>query len=208
MKHFQKAVELDPQLAQSHSNIGLVYVQRAEYDKALTAFEIAMQQDPDFEQAQKKFKQTKLLLSNIRQYETDLEKTPQNAGLLDKLATSYMYLGAASKAIQYWQQSLAIAPDNAEVLNNLAFIYVERKDSQFYDPDKALTYAEKACKLTKHQNPNFLDTLALVHANRGDFDQALGIAQQAMDIARSSNQEALADSIQKNISQYQKRSLP
>ena len=128
--------------------------------------------------------------------------------LLDQLGGSYLFLGEDSKAVRYWQKSLAIRPENPDVLNNLAFIFVEKKDSLFYDPDKALEYAKKANELTKHQNPNFLDTLALVHASRGDFDQAIDTARQALDIARSSNQEALARSIQKNIEKYNKRSLP
>ncbi len=208
LEHFQKAVELDPQLSQARSNIGLVYVQMGKFDKALVAFEKAMQLESDSDEVRQKFEQTKLLLNNIQQYETGLEKNLDNAVFLDKLAISYFHLGVVSKAIQCWQKSLSVEPDNPEVLNNLAFVNAQRKDSQFYDSDKALAYAEKACKLTNHQNPSLLDTLALIHATRGDFQQAIDIAQQAMNMALSSNQAAVAESIKKNLQQYQQRSLP
>ena len=74
--------------------------------------------------------------------------------------------------------------------------------------DQALDYAKKANELTKQQNPNYLDTLALVYASRGDFELGVQIAQQALTLSLSQNQTALSDSLQKSLEQYKKRSLP
>ena len=208
LKHFQKAVELDPQLSEAYPNIGLVYVQMNEYDKALAAFEKAMKLGTDPELAKKKFEQKKQLIQNIRQYETELEEKSQDAVLLNKLAASYIYLGASSKATQCWERSLVIDPENPEILNNLAFVFVEKKDNHVFDSETALEYALKACGLTQHQNPNFLDTLALVYASRGNYEDAIMISNQALDIATSIHDTALVQSLEKSIESYKKRMLP
>jgi serine/threonine-protein kinase len=119
-----------------------------------------------------------------------------------------LFLGDVSKAVHYWERALAVESENASILNNLAYVYNQQTPLQTHDLNKALEYAQKACELTQYQNPNFLDTLASVHAARGEFDQAVDIAQQALNIAISSNQTPLAESIEKNIEHYQNKSLP
>jgi tetratricopeptide (TPR) repeat protein len=215
LDYFTKGLEFDPHSVESYYNSGIVQEQKKEYQKALSAFKKAHELKPDLIQAKTKYEQMQKILSQraqvrktVAQDESDLEKSPDSTKLLNRLAGSHLFLGNRDKAIAYWEKCLLTKPDNPDVLNNLAFIYAEKKVSHTFDSDKALDYAKKACNLTKHQNPNFLDTLASVHAARGEFDQAVDIAQQAMNIAISSNQLTLAESIQKNIEHYQNKSLP
>jgi tetratricopeptide (TPR) repeat protein len=190
-------------------------LQKGDFDDAMAAFEKAMELKPEWDFPKQQLQQTRQMLTQraqvqqaIAQLESELENTPDRTDLLDRLGGSYLFLGDRDKAVGYWEQCLLIKPDNPDVLNNLAFLYADKNHVQTYDLGKALEYAQTSCKLSKYQNPNFLDTLALIQATRGDFEQAIEISEQALDLALSSNQSALAESIQKSIEQYQKRELP
>lgn len=91
-----------------------------------------------------------------------------------------MYLGdfATSqknyaKAVSHYQIALALQPNNALILNNLAW-----SSSQINAP-KALEYAEKANQLAPNQ-PAFMDTLALALAKKGETTKAIELLKQAM----------------------------
>lgn len=56
-----------------------------------------------------------------------LQKNPKDADLLAKIAHAYMAAQQFQSAQQYYEQSVAVKPQ-AEVLNELAFVYVELGD--------------------------------------------------------------------------------
>jgi tetratricopeptide (TPR) repeat protein len=214
LQSYQSAIQQAPSFPLAHSNRGLVYSQMGEYEKALADFEKAVQLNPDWDFAKQQHEKTQETIAQrlhvkkaIVQYKSDLKKSPHNTTLLNQLAGSYLFLGDQEKAVEYWEKVLAVEANSADILNNLAFIYVQKNTPQS-DPDKALVYAQKACRLTEHQNPNYLDTLALAHASLGDFQQALDLSHQALTLAVSQNQMGLIQTLQKNIEQYEKRMLP
>lgn len=79
-------------------------------------------------------------------------------------------------ATQHYNAALALQPNNAMVLNNLAWALGEQKQA------KALEYAEKANQLAPNQ-PAFMDTLAMLIAAKGDSGKAIEILRKAMTLA-------------------------
>ncbi|MBL8730663.1 MAG: redoxin domain-containing protein [Planctomycetes bacterium] len=75
----------------------------------------------------------------------------------------------------------AIAGKDAATLNDVAWLIVdpaaERAERNL---DLAMRAASKAVEFTRSGNPNILDTLARVHAWRGEFARALELQQQAL----------------------------
>jgi arylsulfatase A-like enzyme/tetratricopeptide (TPR) repeat protein len=215
LEHFSKAVQVNPDFHEGYYNLGLVYTHQKAFEKALQSFSKAYELKPDWDQPKQKAEQTQQVIamketleSTIQKLKSELQKDPRDTAVLDKLGGCCQLLGQIAEAIDYWNQSLAIQPANPTVLNNLAYLYSQKENVLHLDADKAMGYAEKANKLTGYQNPNYLDTLASVYASKGDFDRALEIAQQALELAQSQNDPALVQSIQKSIDQYQKRFLP
>ena len=76
-------------------------------------------------------------------------------------------------------------------------------DVSVSDANKAVELAQHACELTGYKNPSFLDTLAAAYAAAGRFDDAVKTAKQALDIAKSGDQEGLTNEIQSHIKLYQ-----
>lgn len=79
-------------------------------------------------------------------------------------------------AAQHYRNALEIQPNNALVLNNLAWVSGEMKSP------KAMEYAEKANQLAPNQPP-FMDTMAMLFANKGDFNKAIELLRKALEIS-------------------------
>lgn len=117
-----------------------------------------------------------------------------NAAEAEKMATSWikehpkdialrMHLGDMAtgrkdyaQAIPYYRGALEIQPNNALVLNNLAWASGQLK------APKAIEYAEKANQLAPNQPP-FMDTLAMLLAEKGETAKAIDLLRKAMSIA-------------------------
>ncbi|MCU7369794.1 hypothetical protein PEC18_02655 [Paucibacter sp. O1-1] len=80
------------------------------------------------------------------------------------------------QALAFYQEVLKLQPDNPAANNNVAWLLKMAKKPG------ALAYAEKANRLRPNQPP-FMDTLAEIHADAGQFDKALEVQQQAVKLA-------------------------
>jgi tetratricopeptide (TPR) repeat protein len=78
-----------------------------------------------------------------------------------------------STAEQHYLAVLKLQPDNASVLNNLAWVSGKQHKKE------AIAYAERAVALAPNQ-PNFLDTLAALNAEKGDYAKALQLQARAL----------------------------
>lgn len=79
-------------------------------------------------------------------------------------------------ASQLYRSALDVQPNNAMVLNNLAWAMGNAKQP------KALEYAEKANQLAPNQPP-YMDTLAMLLADKGDTAKAIEILRKALAIS-------------------------
>ncbi|MDR0776718.1 MAG: PEP-CTERM system TPR-repeat protein PrsT [Azonexus sp.] len=81
-----------------------------------------------------------------------------------------------SEAARLYRIALDIQPNNPLVLNNLAWV-----SGQLQSP-QALGYAEKANSLAPNQPP-FMDTLAMLLADRGENAKAIELLRKALELA-------------------------
>ena len=111
-----------------------------------------------------------------------IEKHPDNADLYSLLGTVYFNRENWPGVLEAWERSLAINPDNAEVLNNLAWTYATCEDQQFQDPDRALAMATLAVRLEKQ--PHIWDTLAESYYVNEMYSKAVEAGRNALALAR------------------------
>ena len=98
------------------------------------------------------------------------------------LATLYEANQEYDKAIERYRRLQVLVPDNALVLNNLAYALAVRKNNV----QEALPLAEKAYSLAKGA-PNIADTLGWIYHLAGQNDKAAKLLEEA---ARSAPQNA------------------
>ena len=82
------------------------------------------------------------------------------------------------QAIAAYETALGLEPDNAEVLNNLAWLLLTAEEKEFLDPVRALPLAKRAVKL--RSLGHILDTLATAYWMNGFNELAVMTERQAM----------------------------
>lgn len=93
-------------------------------------------------------------------------------------ATAYERKGDLPQAVQYLEKTLQLAPDFAEALNYLGYLWADRGEHL----DRARELIEKAVKL-EPKNAAYLDSLGWVLFKQGHFQEALGYLQQAIALS-------------------------
>jgi Zn-dependent protease with chaperone function len=108
----------------------------------------------------------------------EIDQTPDNPNLYSLLGNIYYNSKNWSGVRDAWEKSLALEPDNAQVLNNLAWHYATCEDQKFRDPVRALALAELAIQLEKA--PHVWDTLAESYYVNGRYREAVQAGEQAL----------------------------
>jgi Flp pilus assembly protein TadD len=78
-------------------------------------------------------------------------------------------------AEKHYLAAMTVQPDSAIILNNLAFVTAQ------LGKDGALAYAEQANNIAPN-NPEFMDTWAMVLAKQGDYDKAIQLQIKALSL--------------------------
>ncbi len=123
-----------------------------------------------------------------------IEKFPDNPELYSLLGKVYFNRRNWSGVRDAWEKSLALEPDNAEVLNNLAWLYATCEDTRFLDPDRALAMATLAIRL--ENLPHIWDTLAESYYVNKMYSQAVEAGRKALSLAQE-NKEYYEDQLEK-----------
>ena len=110
-----------------------------------------------------------------------IAEAPQNAQLYSLLGDLKYSQKAYEETARAYEQSLALAPDNPQVLNNLAWLYATCEDEAIRNPQRGLSLARRAAALAP--SPHVLDTLAECYFINGDVANAIRFARRAMDSA-------------------------
>jgi len=120
----------------------------------------------------------------------------------DGLAINLDRSGRPAEAIANYQEALRLQPDDAQVLNNLAWLLATCSDKNIRDGQRGVQLAKRACELTEFEKTMFIGTLAAAYAEAGRFDQAIATAQRACDVAKKNGETALLQRNQELLERY------
>lgn len=109
---------------------------------------------------------------SLRALEKWIDRHPEDRMARRVRAAAYLEVGELEAAKALHEELQREHPDDAPVLNNLAWIYEITGNS------KALEYAERAYELAP-DDPTILDTLGWIHVRRGDPTLALTYLREA-----------------------------
>jgi len=103
----------------------------------------------------------------IEAWEASLREEPENTGLLIRIATAQVRLKRFEEAEATMLRAVAIAPKSPKVRQNLALVYLRKKDL-----DKALATFHQVRDLQKtYPQVNYF--IGLIHEMRGDEETAV-----------------------------------
>ena len=116
-------------------------------------------------------------------FQRALTLEPDNDDALFGLGTIYVSLERFGDAMPIFEKLLKRNPGNPFVRNNLAWIYLKTKDPALRSPEKALRLARDAV-LDVPSDANVWNTLAEAYYVSGDYQRALRVARQYLQMLR------------------------
>ena len=208
LEHYNKALTIDPNSPQVHSNLGAVLLKMGKFDAAVASFKHALRLEPELGEARSNLKvaeeKKKELERVISTCMESLKQNPNQPDMHSTLGLIFHQKGDIEKTVYHWSMALQLRPDWAEVLNNLAWAKAAYKNASFYNPNEAIQLAQRASKLTDYEEPGILDTLSVAYAAAGRFPEAVETAEKALSLAKSSNQQQLAEEIEGHLELYKR----
>jgi hypothetical protein len=112
--------------------------------------------------------------------------------------------GDTPAAVQHGRAALQSQPDQRESLNALAWTLATSREDTIRNGGEALKLAEHLVRLTDHQSPEALDTLAAAYAASGRLAEAMQTAKNALEQAGASGNKKLAQDIRSHLETYQR----
>lgn len=169
---FNRAIELGGADARLLRLRGAAFLSKGQYEEALVDLDKAIEMDPDHP-------------SPYRNKARALEG-----------------LGRTDQAITHWRDALQRRADWPEAMWNLAWLLATSKDGQLRSGPEAMALARRACKLTEYKQAAAIDALAAAYAETGQFDKAVKMAEDAMNLAEASGQRKLAEAVADRLKLY------
>lgn len=201
--NYQRALRIMPRNFRIQNALGIVLAGQSGYDDAARHFTQAVRFNPDFTEARSNLGHALLELNKLDEAINQLliaaKLNPDNPSPHNYLAQAFERNRQFDKAVIQYREAVRLKPDWAVPVNSLAWLLAVKKSSTFHNPEEAVSFAKKACSLTNNAEPAVLDTLAAAYAANGQFNDAVTIAQKALDLARSMRKNALADEIEKHL---------
>ena len=201
--------ELVPDNAMALQNHGSNLMSEGRYAEAIEWFSKALELRPEFPRAL-----------------VNLAAALEHAGELDKASATYERLlsvstrnpipyvraanlasrrGDDAGAITLLRRAYAILPDSLIIANDLAWRLATAGDAELRDGPRALELATYVNAQKGSESCTELDTLAAAYAEVGRFDDAVAAAEQALAIARRTNQDDLVSEISQRLELFRRQ---
>jgi tetratricopeptide (TPR) repeat protein len=203
---FNEIINRRQDSAEIYYQLAVALSMKNKYDDAIKYFAKALTLNPEYPNAHRKLGAALLAAGKVDEAIPHLNEALQTntnqAEVYANLGTAYNQLGKYKQAIENWSQAAKLEPNNPNILNNIAWLLATVNDTSAQNVNKAIEFAQQACKLTDYNEPAILDTLATAYAAAGKFEEAVTTAQQAIYIAQSRDQKDMAGEIQKRLELY------
>ena len=200
---YQNTLKYSPNSARLHNNLGIVYTDMKDYEKAVKEFEEAIRLKHNYAKAysnlgivyhwQKRYEEA------IKQYEKAMELAPNSPDIYNNWGATYLLLGKYDKALEKCKKALALREDYKDAHITLASAYSYRGEY-----DQAITHYKRAIEI----NPDYLDayiSLGVAYNLRGRYLETVDILNKAKRLklgsSKLNNELGIA---YKNLGEYEK----
>jgi tetratricopeptide (TPR) repeat protein len=204
--HYRAVIELDPAGPAGYMNLGDVLMARGRYAEAAEVYRRALRLSPappaarrQLDAALARHKETEQAMARCRE---GITTRPAWAGNYAELSVLFLGQRQYRRATEVLRQGLVHAPNDADLLNNLAWVLATCPDEAIRDGHEAVRLMQRLGDIQGISAVGLLDTAAAAYAEIGEFDQAVQAAQRAIDLAPASTRPADVQGIQARLKLY------
>ena len=203
---WRQALELDPDDAKSHNDLGMNLYLLGSKDEAFQQLRESIRINPMLVEGH--YNLGRLLLQEghpdqaVPELERTLDLTPRFSSAQEALAAALVALGKPQEALGMWHDALTLQPNSVAALTGAAQILATTTDDKLRNGTEAVTLSSRANDLSSGTNPGVLDVLAEAYAEAGQFSQALTFANRALDLTVAKGDDAKAAAIRARIQLY------
>ncbi len=200
----QKALELDPELAQAHANLIILYGRMKQADKAVEHYRAAIRLNPNLADAHYNYgvllmEQGKLTEAE-QAFRNALEANPFHAEACNNLGAVLERQGKLDEALGYFEKALERRPDYRLAHFHIGRILANRKKYA-----EAIEHFLKTLTPEDESTPTYLYALAAAYARAGNKESALTYGRKARDAAAARGQALLLDRIDKDLQALERK---
>lgn len=201
----QWAITLNSNYALAYANLGAVLTAVGKNQEAEEALQRAVHLTPaDAEihiNLANLFFRERRTSDAIREYQLAITNDPTNAVPHLWLAR-LLIADQPNAAIEHFHKAIALQSKWPMPYADLAWLLATYPDEKVRNGPEAVRLSEKACALTKFQDPKCLSALDVAYAEAGRFEDAISAAVRGLQLAQGMGKSTLASSIQQRIDLY------
>jgi len=203
----------NPDCWMAHNNLAAILYGQGRTDEALRHCERALVLKPDDPEIYNTLAGVSIQAGKyqdaIGYCERAMRVAPWDSRAYNNIGLALVQQGKWQQAIDRFEQALRLDPNDVRArrnletaANNLAWQLATHEASVGGDPGHAVVFARRACELTDNGEFAYLDTLAAAYANEGRFNDAVTIAQKAIELARTAGQTQAVSEIAGRLELY------
>jgi len=207
LEQFREATRLDPRLAKAHYAIGVLMEVQGLDAEAVRALTAAVGADGGYGEARmalaNALRRTGRTADSLPHYDAVLKADPGMSPAAFGRAIGLVRLGRHVEARDRLREAAAAFPEQPGIAHALARLLAASPDDRVRDGAAALALMKKL--LPAGQTLGLTETMAMVLAEVGAFDQAVMWQRQAIEAARQAGSPALVARLTTNLQSYERR---
>ena len=175
---YDQILKIDPNYVQAYNNLGAIFQNSKEYQKAIKCYEKAIEIIPNYSNAHNNlgiiFKENGDTQKAINYYEKAIEIDPNYSNAYYNLGNTFKELGENQKAKDCYKKAIEIDPNYVDAHNDLGVVFFKLGESQ-----KAKECYEKVIEI----KPNYAEpynNLANIYVELGKNHEAITYYQKAI----------------------------
>jgi protein O-mannosyl-transferase len=208
LSHFNRAIKGAPDLSVSYSNAGWALILLRQPAAAEAKLRRAVQLRPDHIEpvynlglalhAQGKLEEA------LQWFRRALVLDPNHPRANNNAGATLGALGRTDEAIQCFRNALRVDPNNVKAKGNLfeSLFTLGRNHMSGGRFARAAECFQQASAMKGHREPVLLDALAAALAEMGRFEEAVKVAERALELATAAKLTALMDGVRKRLALY------